>query len=195
MIVPTSTSAYRIRSNMRNTLDAPRTLNRTGDLAFSVASPRLWDTFNHDLLNATTFLVGTWHPASSWSISLWGGHMPNKFIDMSIKYYDIQTLTWEKKSSVYHWSLMSIIRTATTVLTEVAMADSFTAWCITLHRLVDDVGRMVVSWGSALMEKNRGRSRGRRLNDSWIISWYRRSGRGEFTPLLVEFSCYRPKWI
>jgi len=39
---------------MRNSLAIPRTLNRTGDLAFSVAAPRLWNTFNQDLLNATT---------------------------------------------------------------------------------------------------------------------------------------------
>jgi len=51
MIVSASTSAYRMRSNMRNSLDVPRTLNRTGDLAFSVAAPRLWKTFNQDLLN------------------------------------------------------------------------------------------------------------------------------------------------
>jgi len=49
MIVPASTSAYRMRSNMRNSLHVPRTLNRTGDLAFSVAAPRLWNTFNQDL--------------------------------------------------------------------------------------------------------------------------------------------------
>jgi len=41
MIVSASTLAYRMRSNMRNSLDVPRTLNRTGDLAFSVAAPRL----------------------------------------------------------------------------------------------------------------------------------------------------------
>jgi len=29
---------------VRNSLDVPRTLNRTGDLAFSVAAPRLWNT-------------------------------------------------------------------------------------------------------------------------------------------------------
>jgi len=39
---------------MRNSLDVPRTLNWTGDLAFSVAAPRLRDTFNQDLLNAKT---------------------------------------------------------------------------------------------------------------------------------------------
>ena len=38
---------------MRNSLDVPRTLNQTGDLAFSVVAPRLWNTFNQDLLNAT----------------------------------------------------------------------------------------------------------------------------------------------
>jgi len=54
MIVSASTSAYRMRSNMRNSLDVSRTLNRTGDLAFSVAAPRLWNTFNQDLLNAKT---------------------------------------------------------------------------------------------------------------------------------------------
>jgi len=54
MIVSASTAAYRMRSNMRNSLDVPRTLNRTGDLAFSVAAPRLWNTFNQDLLNAKT---------------------------------------------------------------------------------------------------------------------------------------------
>jgi len=54
MIVPASTTAYKMRSNMKNTLDVPRTLNRTGDLALSVAAPRIWNTFNHDLLNATT---------------------------------------------------------------------------------------------------------------------------------------------
>ena len=37
-----------------NSLDVPRTVNRTGDLAFSVAAPRLWSTFNQDLLNAKT---------------------------------------------------------------------------------------------------------------------------------------------
>jgi len=46
MLVSASTSAYRMRSNMRNSLDVPRTLNRTGNLAFSVAAPRLWNTFN-----------------------------------------------------------------------------------------------------------------------------------------------------
>jgi len=54
MIVSASTSAYRMRSNMRNSLDVPRTLNQTGDLAFSVAAPRLWNTFNQNLLNAKT---------------------------------------------------------------------------------------------------------------------------------------------
>jgi len=54
MIVFASTSAYRMRSNMRNSLDVPRTLNHTGDLAFSVAAPRLWNTLNQDLLNAKT---------------------------------------------------------------------------------------------------------------------------------------------
>ena len=49
MIVSASTSVYRMRSNMRNSLDIPRTLNRTGDLAFSVTAPRLWNTFNQDL--------------------------------------------------------------------------------------------------------------------------------------------------
>ena len=39
---------------MRNSLDVPRTLNLTGDLVFSVAAPRLWNTFNQDLLNAKT---------------------------------------------------------------------------------------------------------------------------------------------
>jgi len=39
---------------MRNSLGFPRTLNRTGDLAFSVAAPRLWNTFNQYLLNAAT---------------------------------------------------------------------------------------------------------------------------------------------
>ena len=39
---------------MRNSHDVPRTLNRTGDLAFSVVAPRLWNTFNQDLLNAKT---------------------------------------------------------------------------------------------------------------------------------------------
>jgi len=53
MIAPVSTLAYRMRSNMKNSLDVPRTLNRTGDLAFSIAAPRLWNTFNQDLLNAT----------------------------------------------------------------------------------------------------------------------------------------------
>ena len=43
MIVPASTPAYRMRSNMRNSLDVPRTLNQAGDLAFSVAAPRLWN--------------------------------------------------------------------------------------------------------------------------------------------------------
>ena len=52
MIVPASTSAYRMRSNMRNFLDVPRTLRRTG--TFTVAAPRLWNTFNQDLLNAKT---------------------------------------------------------------------------------------------------------------------------------------------
>jgi len=50
-IVPASTSAYRMRSNMRNSLDV---LDQTEDLAFSVAAPRLWNTFIQDLLNATT---------------------------------------------------------------------------------------------------------------------------------------------
>jgi len=54
MIVPASTSAYRMGSNMKNSLDVPRTLNRTGDLAFSVVAPRLWNTFDQDILNATT---------------------------------------------------------------------------------------------------------------------------------------------
>ena len=55
MFVSASTSAYRMRLNMRNSFDVPRTLNRTGDLAFSVAAPRLWNTFNQDLyLNAKT---------------------------------------------------------------------------------------------------------------------------------------------
>ena len=54
MIVTASTSAYRMRSNIRNSLNVPRTLNRTGDLAFSAAGPRLWNTFNQDLSNATT---------------------------------------------------------------------------------------------------------------------------------------------
>jgi len=54
MIVPASTLGYRMRSNIRNSLDVPRTLNRTGDLAFNVAAPRLWNIFNQDLLNATT---------------------------------------------------------------------------------------------------------------------------------------------
>jgi len=35
MIVPASTSAYRTRQNMRNSLDVSRILNRTGDLVFS----------------------------------------------------------------------------------------------------------------------------------------------------------------
>jgi len=39
---------------MRNSLNVPRTLNRTGDLAFTVAAPRLWNTFNQDLSNAKT---------------------------------------------------------------------------------------------------------------------------------------------
>ena len=39
---------------MRNSLDVPRTVNRTGDLAFSLAAPTLGNTFNQDLLNATT---------------------------------------------------------------------------------------------------------------------------------------------
>jgi len=43
-----------MRSNMRNSLDVSRTLNRTGDLAISVVEPRIWNTFNQDLLNATT---------------------------------------------------------------------------------------------------------------------------------------------
>ena len=55
MIASASTSAYRMRSNMRNSLDVPRTLNRTGDLAFSVTAPRFWNTLNQDLLNAKTF--------------------------------------------------------------------------------------------------------------------------------------------
>jgi len=54
MVVSASTSAYRMRSNKRSSLGFPRTLNQTGDLAFSVAAPRLWNTFNQDLLNATT---------------------------------------------------------------------------------------------------------------------------------------------
>jgi len=54
IVVSASTSAYRMRSNMRNSLDVPRTLNRTGDLACSVAAPRLWNTFNQDFLNAKT---------------------------------------------------------------------------------------------------------------------------------------------
>ena len=54
MTVSASTSAYRMRSNMRNSLDILRTLNRTGDLAFSVAAPRLLNTFNQDLLNSKT---------------------------------------------------------------------------------------------------------------------------------------------
>jgi len=41
MVVSASTSAYRMRSNMRNFLDVPRTLNQTGDLVFSVAASRL----------------------------------------------------------------------------------------------------------------------------------------------------------
>ena len=41
-------------SEMRTSLDVPRTLNRTGDLAFSVAASRLWSTLNQDLLNAKT---------------------------------------------------------------------------------------------------------------------------------------------
>jgi len=52
MIVSASTSAYRMRSNLRNSLEVPRTFNQTGDLAFSVAAPRLWNTFNQDLLDA-----------------------------------------------------------------------------------------------------------------------------------------------
>jgi len=39
---------------MRNSVEVPKTLNRTGDLAFSVAAPSLWNTFNQDLLNAKT---------------------------------------------------------------------------------------------------------------------------------------------
>jgi len=54
MIVSALTSAYRMRSNMINSLDVPRTLNQTGDLAFNVAAPRFWNTFNQDLLNAKT---------------------------------------------------------------------------------------------------------------------------------------------
>jgi len=54
MIVPASTSAYRLRSSMRISLDVPKTLSRSGDLAFSVATSRLWNTFNQDLLNAKT---------------------------------------------------------------------------------------------------------------------------------------------
>jgi len=54
MIVPASTTAYKMRTNMRNSPDVPRTLYQTGDLAFSVAAGRLWNTFNQELLNATT---------------------------------------------------------------------------------------------------------------------------------------------
>ena len=39
---------------MRNPLDVPRTLNWTGDLVFSVAAPKFWNTFNQDILNAKT---------------------------------------------------------------------------------------------------------------------------------------------
>ena len=39
------------------------------------------------------------------------------------------------------------------MLTKVAMADSFTAWCITSRRLVDDVARMAVDCGSAMTAK------------------------------------------
>jgi len=48
-VVPASISAYRMRSNMRYSLVVPRTLNQAGDLAFSVAAPRLWNTFNQNL--------------------------------------------------------------------------------------------------------------------------------------------------
>ena len=57
MIVSASTSAYRTKLNMKNSLDVPRTLNRTGDLAFSVAVPRLSNTSNQDLLNAITLHI------------------------------------------------------------------------------------------------------------------------------------------
>jgi len=49
MIVPATTSGFRVRSNMRISLDVPKTLSRTGDLAFIVAAPRLWNTFNQQL--------------------------------------------------------------------------------------------------------------------------------------------------
>ena len=40
-IVPASTSAFGARSNIRNSLDVPRTVNRTEGLAFREAAPRL----------------------------------------------------------------------------------------------------------------------------------------------------------
>jgi len=48
------TRIYRRRSNKRTSFEGPRILNRTGDLAFSVAAAILRNTFNQDLLNAKT---------------------------------------------------------------------------------------------------------------------------------------------
>ena len=56
MILPATTSAYNTRSSsmMRGHFPVPRTLNRTGDLAFSVIAPGLLNDFNHELFNASS---------------------------------------------------------------------------------------------------------------------------------------------
>ena len=56
MILPATTTAYNTRSSstMRGHFPVPRTLNRTGDLAFSVIAPGLLNDFNHELYNASS---------------------------------------------------------------------------------------------------------------------------------------------
>ena len=54
MILPATTPAYCTRSTLRRSLHVPRTLNRTGDLAFSVVAPNLWNSFDHELSNAAS---------------------------------------------------------------------------------------------------------------------------------------------